>query len=43
MPDLMVCVACRDDENRKPFIVPHDEHGVAIMTEHLRQEHGYDL
>ena len=36
---LMICVACRDEDGRKPFIVPNDATGRAIMMEHIKNEH----
>lgn len=43
MADLMICVPCKKDPDRDPFIVTHDEIGVALMTEHLRNEHGAQI
>lgn len=42
-PGLMVCVACRDNPDAEPFIVPHDEIGVEIMKAHLNEKHGANL
>jgi hypothetical protein len=40
---LMVCVACREDPDADPFIVPHDEIGVEVMKAHLNEKHGANL
>lgn len=37
---IIVCEVCkREKPNDTPFMVPKDEHGIAMMQEHLRVEH----
>jgi hypothetical protein len=41
MEHIAVCSKCEDRND--PFSVPWDEIGAALMTAHMRDEHGYDF
>lgn len=37
MPDMISCNQCKHDGH--PFVVPYDEIGQALMSQHLMSEH----